>query len=225
MASALLAERLRDTLDRLDDPVGRRRWGRAIDYYSDRLSNLKHGTEAANVARDVLLMLLPGKNGLRTNAPMLSQAAVTAVARLEEECRRIVSEDPVCAFGIGLIEGGRSPQAREFHVFWHEVRDAEDDIGATFTLAPIYHLAGRFFEPEGIGVRSSRVHAAERLIMVGADVPSQLMGQELHAFLRRTLDDAVQRVELAIRKRKLPWSTDAQRQLLDRLPAVPHSGE
>ena len=215
----LLAAELQATLDLLVDEVPRRRWGRGLAYFIETVPP-DGGPGVGNVARDVINMLLPGKYGLRTNADKISPEVVAQVCSLEETCRQILQDGPVRAFGIGVVEGGKSPQSDDVKSFWKVVRAAENDDGAEVTVGPILHLAGRFLAPpEPYRLGPVRLQIDQRTAIMTVGAPPDLAGESLRSFLMEVLVDAVARTQTAVSRKKLPWSLDANRNLVERVRA------
>jgi hypothetical protein len=213
-----LEEELRRTLDVLVDEVPRRRWGRALSYFIDRLP-VAADPAIADTARDILNMLLPGKDGLRTNASKLSPAIAIQVGRLEQECRRILQGGPVRPFGIGIVDAGQSPQADEVKCFRQLLHSAEQEIaGADLTVAPILQLAGTFKTlTEPYGLRPGRLGTEQRIASMSVGVPPQLRESDLREFLVQSLEDAVIWSERALARKGVAWSLEPNRAVIARL--------
>ena len=200
--------------DELPDDNSRRRWGRGLQYFRGRLDEVS-GPRSAVVVRDIA-DFLGEQHGLRRSADKLPVALNKAVARLDEECRRYLDEEPRPSFTFGIISGAQAPQAPQVSQFVNDV-EGVDDPGGDLTINLVVLLAGQIASPDWSGVQVGRLHALRRAAVVNVAPPAGITGDELDAFLMDALAQAVERTEKALRRRHLPWSTAPHRRIVQRM--------
>ena len=214
MSRPSLAELLRGVSSELEGDVPQRRWGRGLIYFHERASELA-GPPVSGVARDVL-DFLNDKHGLKS-APTGSDGLRAAIQRLENECQRILREDPVAAFAYGVVDGGRAPQADQVTRFIKRARGLEPPSGADFTINPVFLLAGTVTKPDWSGVHPGRLHPSSRGMRINIAPPTNLFGEGLDAVLVEAMTDAVTRAESALKRKGIKWSTAPHRKIVDQL--------
>ena len=211
--NAALIELLDAVKAALPDEVARRRWGRGLDYFRDRA--VQEGPRRSVLVFDIL-DFLNDKHGLkRAPGPRPGDLNV-AVQRLDEECERIVRDEPVVAFTFGIFDGGRSLQGPQVNDFVDKLRKL-DVAGADLSINVIFKLAGAISQPDWSGVHGGRLHPQRRGMVINAAPPAGLVGHDLERFLIGAMEEAVACAERSLKRHRLAWSTAPHRKILENL--------
>jgi hypothetical protein len=210
-----LADLLLACRTELATEVGRRRWGRGLDYFLDRCRSAT-GTERVAIARQVRDFLTEPYGLTRTKAGK-SGALGEAVEALVTECTRSVNEDPTPLFAWGTIAEVDSPQRRDIDRFIDFAQRLEPESGAAFTFNPVILVTGPLVRPDWSGLGRLYVSQDGRLASLRIAPPAHLAAAGLHSFLIDSIEAGLDRTDKRTKRDRLPWPTAPHRRLLTEL--------
>lgn len=196
--------------------VEQRRWGRGFAYFLDRWDST-NDTQRVGLARDILEFLRE-PYGLMRAKEGRSGALRRAVDALEQECIRVVREEPTPVFAWGVIQGRGAQQEADIQALIQQARGLEPQSGATFTFNPVVQLP-RAFGEDWTGLGRLYVSDEQRLASLKMSPPAHIVGRDLRAFLVESIGAGLDRMDDRIIKKRLAWSTEPHRSLLARLAA------
>jgi len=209
---AYLEELLTSCRAQLTTETAQRRWGRGLDYFLKRCRTIG-GTARVGLARDIVDFLGESYGLARAKEGQTEQLGRTVQA-LEQECRRIVKEDPTPLFAWGVIRDRDPAHPTDLKSFIESARRLEPPSGATFTFNPVILVSGGLVRLDWTGLGRLYLSEDRRMASLKIAPPSDLIGAAFEAFLIRSIETGLDRTDERTIKKSLAWSSAPHRQLL-----------
>jgi hypothetical protein len=130
-----------------------------------------------------------------------------------------LDEEAVSVLSIGSIEGGSSPWMKEWRDalqrLSRRVVEVREGISAPINLNVVYHVPGDILEPDFAGVRTGRFSTRDRHLMVQVALPSEPPDDDIDAYLRLRLREAVECAEAWANAKRIAGDLSAIRSIAD----------